>query len=307
MSQLPSSIEIVEVGPRDGLQDEPVVVSTADKLAYIAAAARAGIRRVEVASFVNPKRVPQMADAEAVISGLAELGYDNLRPIGLVLNERGIERAAAAGIGEINCVVVVTDTFSQRNQGMTTAQAVAVWAAVSARASAAGIRAGVTLSAAFGCAYEGRVDPARVVRLAEEVVAAGAGEVALADTVGCAVPNQTEDLVAAVVAATGVKVRCHLHNSRNTGLANAVAAVRGGATAFDASLGGIGGCPFSPGATGNVPTEDLAYMFHGMGIDTGLDLALLLEGVKVVERIVGHPVPGMLGKAGLFPRVTPLA
>src|SRR4051794_21799355 len=250
---MPTTIEIVEVGPRDGLQDEPGIVSTEDKIAYIQGTVRAGIARVQVASFVNPKRVPQMADAEAVIAGLTGT---ELRPIGLVLNERGLDRALAAGIGEINAVVVVTDTFSRENQGMSTADAIAMWERVAGRARQAGVRAGVTLSAAFGCPFEGEVPAARVVEIAKTVADAGADEIALADTIGAAVPNQTEDLVAAVAEATGVPMRVHLHNSRNTGLANAVAAIRGGATTLDASTGGIGGLPLAPrGARPHPPPE----------------------------------------------------
>ncbi len=293
---LPARVEIVEVGPRDGLQDETAPISTADKLAYIDAAVAAGVRRIEVASFAHPTRVPQMADAEAVVAALA--GRSEIRPIALVMNDRGMDRAIASGIPEINGIVVVTDTFSERNQGMSTANAVATWAVVARRARAAGIRCGVTLSAAFGCAFEGRVDPARVLQIAVEVADAGADEIALADTGGFGVPTQVEDLVARVGAATGVPVRCHLHNTRNTGLANAVGALRGGAVALDASLGGIGGCPFSPGATGNIATEDLTYMLSRMGVATGLDLAALIAGVAVVEQIVGHPVPGALGRVG---------
>jgi hydroxymethylglutaryl-CoA lyase len=297
---LPSSVEIVEVGPRDGLQDEPVVVPTDRKLAYIAAAVRAGVRRIEVASFAHPTRVPQMADAEAVIAGLDHT--DRASYIGLVMNARGMDRAIASGIGEVNTVVIVTDSFSQENQGMSSRDAVAMAADVARRARQSGIRVGVTLSAAFGCPYEGVVDPDHVVNVATEVAAAGVDELSLADTIGSAVPNQTEDLTAAVRAATDLPVRVHLHNSRNTGLANAVAALSGGATALDSSLGGIGGCPFAPGATGNVPTEDLAHMLARMGVDTGLDVAALLDAVPLVEEMTGHPAVGMLARAGLFPR-----
>jgi len=294
-----TSIEIVEVGPRDGLQDEARIVSTEDKLAYIQQTVRAGIERVEVASFANPTRVPQMADAEAVIAGLVGTV---MRPIGLVLNERGLDRALATGIGEINTVVVVSDTFSHENQGMSTADAAAMSDRVARRAGDAGLRVGVTLSASFGCPFEGVVPAERVITLAQQAADAGVDEISLADTIGAAVPSQTEDLVAAVAQATGVPIRVHLHNSRNTGLANAVAAIRGGAKALDASTGGIGGCPFAPGATGNIATEDLVHMLEGMGIATGANIDELLETVTLVERIVGHPAPGMLSKAGVFPR-----
>jgi hydroxymethylglutaryl-CoA lyase len=295
---MPRSVDIVEVGPRDGLQDEHRLVSTDDKVAFVQASVRAGIRRVEVASFVNPRRVPQMADAEAVVAGLQGTRVDM---IGLVLNERGLDRAIATGISEINTVVVVTDTFSHENQGMSTKDAVAMWHAVARRAQVAGVRAGVTLSAAFGCPFEGRVDPAHVRRLAE-VVADQADEISLADTIGCAVPTQTEDLVAMVREATGKPVRVHLHNSRSSGLANAVAALLGGATALDASTGGIGGCPFAPTATGNVATEDLVAMLEGMGVSTGVDVGVLLDTVTDVERMIGHAAPGMLSRTGVFPR-----
>ena len=305
MSQrLPTSVEIVEVGPRDGLQDEHELVSTADKIAYVDAVLRAGVRRVEVASFVDPRRVPQMGDAEAVLAGLASrVASDHgVSLIGLVLNGRGMDRAIASGVGEINVAVGVTDTFSEQNAGMSSDAAAAMWAAVAARAHEAGIRAGVTLSVAFGCPYEGRVDAERVVALARQVADAGPFEISLADTIGAAVPTQTEDLVAAVRAATGIPVRCHLHNSRNTGLANAVGALAGGASALDASTGGIGGCPFAPGASGNIATEDLVHMLHGMGVATGIDVALLLEAVQHVEAITGHSSIGMLSRAGAFPK-----
>jgi hydroxymethylglutaryl-CoA lyase len=297
-SGLPATIEIVDVGPRDGLQDEPALVSTADKVAYIQAIRRAGIRRIEVASFVNPRRVPQMADAEAVIAALEGSDID---AIGLVLNERGLDRALEACLHEINTVVVVTDTFSRQNQGMTTAESIAMWQAVSRRARAARLRTGLTLSAAFGCPFEGRAEPRRVIELARDL-AETADEISVADTIGAAVPTQVGDVVEGVRDATGLPVRVHLHNSRNAGSANAVAAVAAGAAALDASTGGIGGCPFAPGATGNVATEDVVWMLQTMGVDTGADVALLLEAVAVVERVIGRQAPGMLSRAGIFPR-----
>src|SRR3954470_11870841 len=216
-STLPQSIEIVEVGPRDGLQDEPTVVSTSAKLAYAEAVIAAGIKRIEVASFVNPSRVPQMADAEAMIAGLA--GNAQARLIGLVLNDRGLDRALATGIPEINVVVITTDSFSHANQGMDSATALAMATAVVERARAAGLRTGVTVSAAFGCPYEGEVPQERVLELARAIADCGANEISLADTIGSAVPNRTADLVGAVLESTALPVRVHLHNSRNTGLA----------------------------------------------------------------------------------------
>jgi hydroxymethylglutaryl-CoA lyase len=293
------SVEIVDVGPRDGLQDEHDLVSTQAKLEYIKAIARAGVKRIEVASFVSPTRIPQMADSEAVVTALRDSGIDM---IGLVLNDRGMDRAIASGIGQINTVVAVSDTFSRENSGMSSDDAVAMSERVAARATAAGLRAGITLAAAFGCPFEGLVDPARVLAIAERAAAAGFEEIALADTIGAAVPPQTEDLVASVRAATGLPIRVHLHNSRNTGLANAVAALAGGASVLDASTGGIGGCPFAPGASGNIATEDLVHMLDRMGVATGVDVRLLLEAAELLETIIGRPAPGMLRRSGVFPK-----
>lgn len=293
------SVEIVEVGPRDGLQDEARLVSVADKVAYLRGVIAAGVRRVEVTSFVDPRRVPQMADAEAVLAALGR--PPGVTRVGLVLNERGMARAAAAGVDEINAVVVVTETFSRRNQGMTVDESVAAWSHVAVAARDAGIRATVTLSAAFGCPYEGVVPPARVVALAEAVAAADPAEIALADTIGAAVPTEVGPLVSAVAEATGRPVRGHFHNTRNAGFANAVAAVAAGAAALDASTGGIGGCPFAPGAAGNIATEDLVHLLERMGVRTGIDVDALLAVIPALERAVGHPVPGQLAKSGPFP------
>lgn len=295
------AVRIVEVAPRDGLQNESVVFDTDAKVELITRAVAAGIDRVEVASFVNPQRVPQMADAEAVC---ARLPRDGAGWIGLVLNDRGFDRALAAGLPEINVVVVVTETFSQRNQGMGTADAVAYAGRVIERAHDAGIRVGVTLSAAFGCPYEGEVPLDRLVEVAARVAAAGPDELALADTIGAAVPPDVRARLAAVRAVLPgpTAVRCHFHNTRSTGLANAAAAVEAGVDALDASLGGIGGCPFAPGATGNIPTEDLVHMLDRMGVRTGVDLDGLLAAIPWLEQRLGRPVPGQLSRAGAFPR-----
>jgi hydroxymethylglutaryl-CoA lyase len=291
----------VEVSPRDGLQAESVVLSTAAKVELIERIVAAGARRVEVCSFVNPARVPQMADAEAVLAALPP--RDDVTYIGLVLNRRGFDRAAAAGIREINVVAVATDTFGQRNQGATSDETVATFEAIAGLAIAAGIAPTLTISTAFGCPYEGEVRVDRVVDIAKRAVAAGATEVAIADTIGVAVPTDVTERVAAVrsVLEPGVGLRAHFHNTRNTGIANAYAAYAAGVDAIDASLGGIGGCPFAPNATGNVPTEDVAYLFERMGVDTGLDLAKLIETVPWIEAQLGSRVPGLLAKAGLFP------
>jgi hydroxymethylglutaryl-CoA lyase len=294
-------IDIVEVGPRDGLQSEPGVLPTATKIEFIGRAVAAGLKRIEVASFVNPKRVPQMADAEAVLAGLPQ--RPGIHYIGLVLNRKGFERAAAAGCNEIGMAVMASDTFSQRNQGVTTEESIAAWLDIAAAATATGIRPQVTVSAAFGCPFEGEVPVRRVVDIARRVAEAGPFEIALADTIGAGAPAQVLELVGRVrEAVPGVALRCHFHNTRNTGIANAFAAVQAGVRTLDASLGGIGGCPFAPAATGNVATEDLLYMLHRSGYATGVSLAAAIETGQWLPQQLGRPVPGMLVKAGDFPR-----
>lgn len=294
-------IEIVEVGPRDGLQSEPEVVATPVKLELVRRLVEAGVRRVEVASFVNPKRVPQMADAEAVMAGLPR--RSDVQYVGLVLNRKGFDRAQAAGCTEIGMVVAATDSFAQRNQGVTIDQAVAAWEEIAPLAGAAAIRAQVTISVAFGCPFEGEVPVDRVIAIASRLAAAHPLEIAIADTIGVAVPNQVSDLIGRLKAAIpSVAWRCHFHNTRNTAVANAYAAVMAGVNTLDASVGGIGGCPFAPNATGNVATEDLLYMLARSGFDTGIDLAKLIDTAQWLEQQRGRPVPGMVTKAGGFPR-----
>jgi len=296
-------IEIVEVGPRDGLQSEPGVLPTATKIEFIERAIATGVRRVEVASFVDPRRVPQMADAEAVLAGLPR--RPGVRYIGLVLNRRGFERAAAAGCDEIGMAVVASDTFNRRNQGVTTRESIAAWRDMAAAARRAGILSQVTVSAAFGCPFEGEVPLQRVVDIARRVAEAEPFEIALADTIGAGVPAQVIELIGRVrEAVPGVAVRCHFHNTRNTGLANAFAAVQAGVTTLDASLGGIGGCPFAPAATGNIPTEDLLYMLQRSGYETGVSLAVAISTARWLQEQLGRPVPGMLVKAGEFPQAS---
>lgn len=296
-------IGVVEVGPRDGLQNEPELLSTAVKVEFINRAVAAGLRRLEVASFVNPKRVPQMADAEAVLSALpkqADVVY-----IGLVLNRRGFERALAAGCNEIGMVVVASDTFNKKNQGVTTEESIAAWLDIAQSARAANVPAQVSISTAFGCPYEGEIAPAKVADLARRLAAGNPREISLADTVGVAVPTQVSELVRRVRALVpGMALRCHFHNTRNTGMANAYAAVAAGVETLDASIGGIGGCPFAPAATGNIPTEDLVYMLNRMEIETGIDLDSLLGAGHWIQTQLGRPVPGMLLKAGNFPRAS---
>ena len=292
-------VDIVEVGPRDGLQSEPGVLPTATKVEFIERAIAAGVRRVEVTSFVNPKRVPQMADAEAVLATLPR--REGVHYIGLVLNRKGFERAAAAGCTEIGMAVVASDTFNQRNQGVTSDESIAAWLDIARSAKQAGIRPQVTVSAAFGCPFEGEVPVSRVVEIAKRVAEAEPFEIALADTIGVGVPSQVIELVGRLhEAVPGVDLRCHFHNTRNTGIANAFAAVQAGVRTLDASLGGIGGCPFAPAATGNIPTEDLVYMLHRSGHPTGIDLAAAIETGKWLQEQLGRPVPSMLVRAGDF-------
>jgi hydroxymethylglutaryl-CoA lyase len=298
------SIELLEVGPRDGLQMEPGVVSTDVKVELIERLLRAGLKRIEVASFVNPKKVPQMADAEELLSRLK-------RPAGvwftgLVLNRKGLDRAIAAGCNEIGMVVVASDTFNRRNQGVSTEESIAAWIDIARSARAAGVRAQITVSAAFGCPFEGDVPVDRVLDIARRVAEADPHEICFADTIGAGVPGQvTELLTKARAALPGVRLRCHFHNTRNTGIANAFAAVEAGAVALDASIGGIGGCPFAPAATGNICTEDLLYMLDRSGIETGVSLTALIETARWLQDELGRPIPGMLMKAGPFPKLAP--
>jgi len=294
------TVEIVEVAPRDGLQSEDTILDADTKVELINRAVGAGVRRIEVCSFVNPARVPQMADAEAVLAALPV--RDDVTYIGLVLNRRGFERAAAAGVREINVVAVTTETFAQRNQGTTSDETIKAFEDIAPPALDAHIRPTLTISASFGCPYEGEVSVSRVVDIARRGAGAGAVEIALADSIGAAVPTDVHERLDAVRAVIGdAALRAHFHNTRNTGLANAYAAIESGIDALDASLGGIGGCPFAPNATGNIPTEDLAYLLARMGVATGLDLEALTDIVPWIEAQLGKRVPGLLSKAGLFP------
>ncbi len=296
-------VEIVEVSPRDGLQNEHTLLSTADKVGLIDRAVAAGLRRIEVASFVSPSRVPQMADAEAVLSALA--GRPGLRRIGLVLNRRGLDRALRAGVDEVNVVIVASETFSRRNQGVGIEGALENWAGIAAAAQAAQIPASAVVAAAFGCPFEGEVPPARVAELVARIAEHAPAEIALADTIGVASPaDVTERFSAAASAAPRIALRAHFHNTRNTGLANAYAAAQCGVRRLDASIGGIGGCPFAPSATGNIPTEDLCYMLRRMGEVPHVDLQKLIETAAWLQDRLGHAVPAMLGRAGLFPPLT---
>ncbi len=298
-----SSLQIVEVGPRDGLQNEPDIVSTADKLAMIGRMIDSGARRLEVASFVHPQRVPQMADAEAVIAGLpdrADVSY-----IGLTLNKRGVLRALATreggrrGVDEIGCVIVATDTFGQKNQGQTVAEGIAEASEMIRFAKAESLIAQVTISAAFGCPFEGDVPPQRVVDIARAVLEAGPAEIALADTIGVGVPAQVTDLYGrlAEFVPADVRLRAHFHNTRGTGIANAWAAIEAGVKVLDASLGGLGGCPFAPKATGNIATEELIYLAQRSGIDHGMDLDGVIAANRWMAGVLGRELPSLVARA----------
>ena len=293
-------IEIVDVSPRDGLQSQPVLLSVEHKLELINRLIDAGIRRMEAVSFVNPKRVPQMADAERVVRGLPQ--RDDVTFIGLVLNLRGFERAVACNIDEINCAVVASDTFNLRNQGATTEQTMAVIEEITREVRATGINMGVTVSAAFGCPFEGEIPQEKVVRLVQRLAAMGYTDISLADTIGAAGPSDVAALVKRIrTLEPALSLSCHFHNTRNTAVANTYAAIQEGVRSFDASCGGVGGCPFAPAATGNVATEDLLYMIHRMGLKTGINIDKIIETAKWLEGPLGSSMPAMVTRAGVFP------
>lgn len=296
------AIEFVEVSPRDGLQNERTIVSTAQKLALIDHAVASGARRIEVTSFVNPRAVPQMADAEEVCAGLPD--RDDVTWIGLVMNLRGAERAIATGrIKQLGAVAVSTDRFAMANQGQTRDGSVEAASAIIARAREAGLTGQVTIAASFGCPFEGEVAEYRVLHMAEACAKAGAIEIGLADTIGVANPAHVARLVERVKRAIEpLPVRVHFHNTRGTGLANVWAAIGAGASVIDSSIGGLGGCPFAPGAAGNVATEDVVYMLERAGIGTGLDLERLIETNHWLAGVMGKELPAMVGKAGGFPK-----
>ena len=295
-------VEMVEVSPRDGLQNEKTLIATADKIALIERAIAAGARRIEVTSFVNPKAVPQMADAESVCEGLPE--RDDVTYIGLVMNARGAGRALATGrIDQLGAVSVATDTFAMANQGQTSDGSVEAAKEIIAMAREAGKTGQVTIAASFGCPFEGEVAEERIVAMAVALAEAQPVEIGLADTIGVGNPAHVASLVAKIRAAVPqVPVRVHFHNTRGTGLANVWAAVQAGAVTVDASLGGLGGCPFAPGAAGNVSTEDVVYMLERAGVRTGLDLTELVSANHWLGEVMQRSLPGMVAKAPPFPK-----
>jgi len=303
MSELNSqTVTLMEVSPRDGLQNESAELSTEDKLALIQWALDAGAKRIEVTSFVHPKKVPRMADAEAVCAGLPQRG--DITYTGLVLNDRGYQRLLATeALDEAGFVIPVSDTFGERNQGQKVQDATASAAAVLKDARVRGFRAQATLAVAFGCPFEGNVPAARVIDAAKRLADEEPTEIGLADTVGVGVPSQVRDLFGELRLQLGpdIPLRAHFHDTRNTGIANAYAALEAGVATLDASIGGIGGCPFAPNATGNIASEDLLYMLNRAGVEHGVNLDALLEGAGWLQDKLGKTLPSALLKAGNFP------
>ena len=293
-------ISILEVGPRDGLQSEPEILPTEVKKEFITRTIDAGIKQIEVTSFVHPKKVPQMADAEKLVESLPE--NDDVTYIGLIMNQRGFERARDCGIDEVGMVIVSTDTYNMKNQNVVTQESIDNWLSIAAEAKSAGIRTSVVIACSFGCPYEGEIDPEHIASIAEQVLEGKPDVLGLADSVGVAVPSQIKRTFSLVKElAPSIPLRTHLHNTRNTGLANAAAAVEAGVSIIDASTGGIGGCPFAPRATGNIPTDDLLYMLDRSGIETGVDLRQVVKTTDWLEEQLGRAVPAMVPKAGIFP------
>lgn len=292
-----STLTICDVAPRDGLQNETRTLAPEVRAELCNRLAAAGVPRIEAVSFVNPGRVPQMAGAEEVLARIHRA--PGVVYAGLILNEKGYDRAITVGVEEVHYAFPVTDEFCVRNQNMTVADAVALSGRLTARARQDGVRITITLGASFGCPFSGRVETAHTLDVARRVAASEPDELVFADTIGVGVPAQVRDLVAKG-AQLGLPVGCHFHNTRNTGYANALAAVECGATVLDASLGGIGGCPFAPRATGNICTEDLVYLLHGMGHTTGIDLETLLGHAAWLAEQLDKDLPGQLHKAGTF-------
>jgi hydroxymethylglutaryl-CoA lyase len=294
------SITIVEVGPRDGLQNEAVPVSTPDKIELVNRLSTAGVPVVEVSAFVSPQWVPQMADAADVFAGITR--RPETRYAALVPNLSGLERARAAGATEIGIFAAASDTFSRKNINQDVDASLDTYRRVCVRAAQLGIRVRGYVSTAFGCPFEGDVPPARVASVAAQLVGMGVFEVAVSDTIGIAHPGQVRTVVRAVAAQVPLaSIALHFHDTRGTALANVLAALDLGVATYDASVGGLGGCPYAPGAAGNLATEDLIYMLDGLGVDTGVDLRGLLEASSFIESRIGHPLPSRYYQASKAP------
>jgi len=300
-AQASRAVSIVDVSPRDGLQNEKVPVTTQDKLRLINELIALGARRIEAVSFVNPRKVPQMADADAVMEGVPRDAGASF--IGLVLNTRGAVRAVDAGVDEMNYVLPVTDAFAAANQNTTVAAALDALEEVSSIAAGASIPLTVTAAVAFGCPYQGDVPKEQTLAVVRSALQRGAlAEVALADTIGCAVPWQVGDVFGELRSETGVQLRAHLHETRHTALANTYAAMAAGVGVFDSAVGGLGGCPFAPGAAGNISTEDLVWMLGRAGFETSIDPVAATElGRWICAKVETAPRSGLSG-AGVFPK-----
>jgi isopropylmalate/homocitrate/citramalate synthase len=290
-------VTICDVGPRDGLQNQEKILEPSTRGELVNRLADAGLPRIEACSFVNPARVPQMAGAEEVVEAIDRV--EGVTYAGLALNEMGYDRLAATGLDEVHFALAATETFNRRNQNASVDESIRAAKLIIERAHADGTRATATIGVSFGCPFEGAVDPARVVSLAGELCAGGADEIVFADTIGVGVPRQVGHLVAEGVK-LGKPVGVHLHNTRNTGFVNAYAAIDAGASVLDASVGGIGGCPFAPRATGNISTEDLVYMLNGEGIETGIDLDALISVAEWLEGVLERQLEGQIYRAGSF-------
>jgi hydroxymethylglutaryl-CoA lyase len=296
MIRHPAHVTVVEVGPRDGLQNEAAAVGTADKIGFVDRLSAAGLPVIEVSAFVSPRWVPQMADAAEVFAGITR--RSGTRYTALVPNLAGLERARAAAVSEVAIFAAASETFSRRNINQSVQQSFATYRQVCGQAAAAGIRVRAYLSTAFGCPYEGNVPASRVVQLTEALLEMGAFEVAVSDTIGIAHPGQVAAVIGALAARVPVsRLALHFHDTRGTALANVLAALDEGVSTFDASTGGLGGCPYAPGAAGNLATEDLIYMLDGLGIETGVSLPALVEASTFVEPRVGHRLPSRYAQA----------
>lgn len=290
-------IAICDVGPRDGLQNDPKILEPETRAELVNRLASAGLPRIEAVSFVNPARVPQMAGAEEVVAAIDRV--PGVVYAGLVLNEKGYDRLAATDLDEAHFAFAATETFNVRNANASVSESLETARRIVSRAREDGIRATVTIGASFGCPFEGKVDPVHVLRLAALLAEAEPDEIVFADTIGVGVPSQVKELVTEGVK-LGRPVAVHLHNTRNTGFANAYAAIEAGASALDASVGGTGGCPFAPRATGNICTEDLVYLLHGEGIETGIDLDELISVAEWLEGVLERQLEGQVYRAGTF-------
>jgi isopropylmalate/homocitrate/citramalate synthase len=290
-------ITICDVGPRDGLQNDPKTLEPEVRSDLVNRLGAVGLRRIEAVSFVNPARVPQMAGAEEVVEGIDRV--DGVVYAGLALNDRGYDRLRETGLDEVHFAFAASETFNEKNQGTTVESSLQSAERIVGRAHEDGIRATVTIGTSFGCPFDGAIDPARVLEIAGRLAAADADEIVFADTVGVGVPRQVRQLVTEGLK-LGKPIGVHLHNTRSTGFANAYEAIASGASVLDSSVGGIGGCPFAPRATGNISTEDLVYLLHGEGIETGIDLDALIGVAEWLEGVLGRTLEGQVYRAGTF-------